>query len=130
VPVIKGKIPKELLTSIMAVSSKRSQRPDKVLRKLFDTGQIRQEGNMQLITTVTKNIESEDTHKLQNIAHHMEVPSLLHVLDKSDLTKHIIKKDKEDERNEGYLSRILAMGKCKYKQEAQVEKDLRYIFKQ
>jgi hypothetical protein len=47
----------------------------------------------------------------------MEVPSLLHVLDKSDLTRYVIKKDKADEANEGYLRRLLASGKFKYSNE-------------
>jgi hypothetical protein len=85
---------------------------------------------MQLISTVTKNLDAEDKFKNQRIAHHMEVPSLLHVLDKSDLTRYIIKKDASDERNEGYLSRLVAKGGCKYKSEAQIEKEMREIFKQ
>ena len=48
----------------------------------------------------------------------MDVPSLLHVLDKSDLTRYIIKKDANDEKNEGYLSRQLKKGGCKFKNEA------------
>ncbi|MFO0118466.1 MAG: hypothetical protein ACK521_12925 [bacterium] len=85
---------------------------------------------MQLISTVTKNLDPEDKFKHHRIAHHMDVPSLLHVLDKSDLTRYIIKKDANDEKNEGYLSRQLKKGGCKFKNEAQIEKEIREIFKQ
>lgn len=63
---------------------------------------------MQLISTVTKNIDSNDTLKHHNIAHHMDVPSLLHVIDKTDLKRCVITKTNEDERNEGYLKRMFA----------------------
>lgn len=85
---------------------------------------------MQLISSVTKNLDSDDKFKHYRIAHHMDVPSLLHVLDKTDLTKYIIKKDASDERNEGYLSRHLKKGGLKFKNEAQIEKEIREIFKQ
>ena len=62
---------------------------------------------MQLISTVTKNIDTEDKFAHHTIAHKMEVPSLLHVMDKTDLTKYVIKKNAEDEKNEGYLSQLI-----------------------
>ena len=87
---------------------RKSNRADKILRRMFESGKVQQHGDMQLISTVTKNVDADDKFIHQRIAHHMEVPSLLHVLDKTDLKRYIIKKSTEDEINEGYLSRLLA----------------------
>lgn len=125
-------MPQQLLDGAqLELDSKRlSKRPDKILRKLHDNGTVKQHGDMQLISTVTKNIDANDTFKHHRIAHHMDVPSLLHVIDKTDLTKCIITKTNEDEKNEGYLSRMLAKESFKYKNGEQVEKELRDIFMQ
>jgi|688.fasta_scaffold369817_1 hypothetical protein len=70
---------------------------------------------MQIISTVTKVLPADDPFANKAIAHHMEVPSLLHVMDKTDLTKYIIQKNEEDEKNEGYLERLVVTGATKYK---------------
>jgi len=133
VPILKGKVPDEILNAMLhsdASTRRKSSRPDKILRKMFDAGKIQQHGNMQLISTVTKNIDEDDKFKHQRIAHHMDVPSLLHVMDKTDLKRYIITKSTSDEKNEGYLGRLLAEGWLRWKQESQVEKEIRDIFKQ
>lgn len=84
---------------------------------------------MQLISTITKNVDPEDKLGHHTIVHHMEVPSLLHVIDKTDLKRYVIKKDTEDEKNEGYLSQLIASGALKYKTEEQIEKEQHNILK-
>ena len=40
----------------------------------------------------------------------MDVPSLLHILDKTDLTRYVIHKNEDDEKNEGYLRKRVTKG--------------------
>ena len=61
------------------------RRPDKVLKNLYDRGEVVKEGNMQLISVVTKNLEKAVVHKT-------EAPSLLHVIEKSDLKQYVIQR--------------------------------------
>ena len=70
---------------------------------------------MQIISMVTKNVDADDPFANKAIAHQMEVPSLLHVMDKTDLNKYVIQKNEEDEKNEGYLERLVITGATKYK---------------
>jgi hypothetical protein len=54
VPIFKGPVPTELLSSFSEMDRRKLRRPDKILRTLYDRGLIEQQGNMQLISVVNK----------------------------------------------------------------------------
>jgi hypothetical protein len=83
VPIYKGPIPTELLDSFFELDSKLIRRPDKLLRRLYECGEIQQQGNMQLISVVSKITATPIDQKV-------EQPSLLFVIDKTDLKKYTI----------------------------------------
>jgi len=85
VPIYRGQVPDDLISTFNQIDPKRMRRPEKVLKNLYDRGEVVQEGNMQLISVVTKNLEKAVVHK-------REAPSLLHVIDKSDLKQYVIQR--------------------------------------
>lgn len=85
VPIYRGQVPDDLISTFNQIDPKRMRRPDKVLKNLYERGEVVQEGNMQLISVVTKNLEKA-------VAHKTEAPSLLHVIDKSDLKQYVIQR--------------------------------------
>lgn len=69
---------------------------------------------MQLITVVNKITQ-------EPVIQRLTTPSLLFVVDKTDLKRYVIQRSMMDSLQEGYLRKIVKKGQLMYKSEEQIE---------